>query len=185
MATKENIFARGSWIVHSSYGVGKVKKLEEKEINGKKKEFYRIEADETTYWVPVEKASESPIRPVASRAYLSKMLNLLKKESKEMDSNFKIRQNRIKEVLTTCNLRQMVRLLRDLWVRSKDNKLSDTELNALHRIMNNLVVELSVVEGVSEQKASLKLREKLGMVAPEPSKESSSGVLWQFVNKAS
>jgi CarD family transcriptional regulator len=185
MTKAEKVFSRGSWIVHSSYGVGKVKKIEKKRINGKKKEFYRIEADETTYWVPVEKASESPIRPVASRAYLSRMLNLLKKESKEMDSNFKIRQNRIKEVLTTCNLRQMVRLLRDLWVRSQEKKLSDTELNALHRVMNNLVVELSIVEGISEQKASSKLREKLGGVASEPSQESSSGVRWQFLKKAS
>ena len=185
MAMKEKIFTRGSWIVHSSYGVGKVKNIEKKRINGKKKEFYRIEADETTYWIPVKKASESPIRSVASRAYLSRTLSILKREPKRMNSNFKTRQNRIKEVLTTGSLRKMVRLLRDLWARGQDNKLNDTELNALHRIMNNLVVELAVAEGISREKASSKIKKILDQRASEPSKGSSSGVIWQFLSKAS
>lgn len=182
MATAENDYAKGDWIVHSYYGVGKVKKIEKKKINGERKKFYRVESDASIYWIPVEGASESHIRAIANRATLRQAMNLLKEKPKEMASNFKARQIRIKEVLAKGNLRPMIRLVRDLWGRSQVSNLSMTELNALRQAMENLVVESAVAEGTSNEAATSKLIELLNEHDLEPTEGSSKGMIRKFLN---
>lgn len=182
MTTAEKVFSKGDWIVHSYYGVGEVTKVEKKRVNGKNEEFYRVESDDTTYWIPLERAKENHIRALASRTSLRRALSLLKKGPEEMDSNFKVRQSRIKEVLAKGKLRDLIRLVRDLWSRGQDTKLSMTELSALRQAMDNLVVEIAVAEGIENDKASAKLRELLNEQVTEPSKGSSTGIIRQFLN---
>lgn len=182
MTTAEKVFSRGDWIVHSYYGVGEVKKVEKKSVNGKNKEFYRVESNNTTYWIPLERAKESHIRALATRTSLRRALALLKKAPEEMDSNYKIRQSRIKEVLASGKLRDLIRLVRDLWARGQDSKLSMTELSALRKAMDNLVVEIAVAEGMEDSEASAKLRELLNDQEVERSKGSSTGMIRQFLN---
>ena len=182
MATEENEYSRGDWIVHSYYGVGKVKKIERKMINGEKKKFYRVESDASIYWIPVEGANESHIRALAKASTIRRALNLLKEKPKEMASSFKVRQTRIKEVLAEGNLRPMIRLVRDLWGRSQVSNLSMTELNALRQAMENLVVESAVAEGTSNEVATSKLIELLNEQDLEPTQGSSKGMVRKFLN---
>lgn len=185
MTTAESVFSRGDWIVHSYYGVGEVKKIEKKRINGNKRKFYRVESGDTTYWIPVERAKESHIRALATRTSLRRALGLLKKEPEEMDSNFKERQSRIKEVLAEGKLHATIRLVRDLWARSRVSKLSMAEHNALRRGMENLVVEIAIAEGISNVAASEKLQELLNDQELEATKGSSTGIVRKFLNWAS
>ncbi len=183
MATTEKVFSRGDWIVHSYYGVGKVKKIEKKKIDGEKKKFYRVESDMTTYWIPLEGASESHIRAAATRTSLRRALNLLTQKPAEMDAHFKARQSRIEEVLANCNLREMIKLVRDLWARGQVEKLGALELSALQQAMDNLVVEIALAEGICNMEASSKLLGLLSEQTEEPSMGSSAGVVRKFLRR--
>lgn len=182
MAKTDNDYSKGDWIVHSYYGVGKVKKIEKKKINGKNKKFYRVESDDTIYWIPVERESVSHIRALATRTSLRRALKLLTEKPKEMASNFKTRQSRIKKVLAKGNLRKMLKLVRDLWARGQEKKLSMTELNALRKAMDDLVVEIAVAEDLSNEEASSKLQELLNEQEVEPAKGSSTSIVRKFLN---
>jgi CarD family transcriptional regulator len=185
MSSAEDAFAKGDWIVHSYYGIGKVKKIEKKRVNGKEKRFYRVESEDTTYWIPLDRASESHVRALAKRSTLRRALRLLTKEPTEMDSNFKSRQKRIREVLANGKLRSLIRLVRDLWARGQENKLSMTEVGALRQAMDNLTDEVAVAEGISDEDALAKLQKLLEQQDIEPKKGSSTGLVEQLLRRVS
>jgi RNA polymerase-interacting CarD/CdnL/TRCF family regulator len=180
MPDANRIFSRGNWVVHPHYGVGKVQKIKKKKINGNRKKFYRIESDDTIYWVAVESADESPIRKVASRTSLYRALKILKQKPKKMNFNFKARQNRINKVLAKANLRETTKMVRDLWARSQEDQLNNTELNGLQHGMNSLIQELAIAQDVSTTAASSKLKDILDEQIDEPSKQGSARGLCRF-----
>jgi RNA polymerase-interacting CarD/CdnL/TRCF family regulator len=158
---KKSDFEVGDWIVHPNYGVGKISKIEKKHVNKKKARYFRVEAEETTYWIPIENVEESRVRKVISRSGFRKAIRLLKKTPEKMDPNYKQRQSRIKDVLSEGLLRSTIRLVRDLWARNHKKSLNDSERTALRKIMDNLAAEWAVVESISPKEASKELNRVL------------------------
>lgn len=185
MSSAEDAFAKGDWIVHSYYGIGRVKKIEKKRVNGTEQKFYRVVSQDTTYWLPLERAGESHVRALANRTTLRRALRLLTKEPTEMDNNFKTRQKRIREVLANGKLRALIRLVRDLWARGQENKLSMTEVGALRQAMDHLTDEVAVSEGISDEDALSKLTDLLDEQEIEPKKGSSTGLVEQLLRRIS
>jgi RNA polymerase-interacting CarD/CdnL/TRCF family regulator len=158
---KKNDFEVGNWIVHPNYGVGKISKIEKKRVNKKKSRYYRVEADETMYWIPVESIEESRIRKVISRSGFRKAIRLLTKAPQKMDPNYKQRQSRIKCVLSEGLLSSTIRLVRDLWARNHKKSLNDSERTVLRKIIDNLAAEWAVVESITPKEASQELNRLL------------------------
>jgi RNA polymerase-interacting CarD/CdnL/TRCF family regulator len=67
MTSKGEVYEKGDWLVHPSYGIGQVKKIEKKKIEGRKTEFYRVEGENVTYWLPVGELEASRVRRLASK----------------------------------------------------------------------------------------------------------------------
>lgn len=151
------VYSNGEWIVHPAYGVGQVDKKEVKSVDGEEIEFYRVEGDQTTYWLHADRPSESNVRRLSTSKEFRKALKLLNSEPREMDSNFRERRKVISEVIAKGSLRSLVRLIRDLWGRKRAKRLSDTEHIALQRSMDRLTAEWAVAESVSAEDAQAEL----------------------------
>lgn len=150
-------YSKGEWIVHPAYGVGQVEKKETKSVDGEEIEFYRVEGDQTTYWLHANQPSESNVRRLSTSKEFRKALKLLRGEPREMDSNFRERRKVISEVIAKGSLRSLIKLIRDLWGRKKAKRLSDTEHIALQRSMDRLTAEWAVAESVSPEDAQAEL----------------------------
>ncbi len=150
-------YSKGEWIVHPAYGVGQVEKKETKRVDGEDIEFYRVEGDQTTYWLHANQPSESNVRRLSNSKDFRKALKLLRGKPREMDANFRERRKRISEVIAKGSLRSLIRLIRDLWGRKKAKRLSDTEHIALQRSMDRLTAEWAVAESVSAEDAQAEL----------------------------
>ena len=61
---KSPTFSKGEWIVHHYYGVGQVKGIEKKVLDGSKVAYYRVKTRNSQYWVPVESEDNSRLRPL-------------------------------------------------------------------------------------------------------------------------
>jgi CarD family transcriptional regulator len=161
MAQGSERFKNGDWIVHPSYGVGRIKKVERKRLDGQQLEYFRVEAHETAYWIPLDGMEESRARKVISQADFRKAVRLLENPPRQMDESYKKRRKRINEVLSEGLLRPTIRLVRDLWARNHKKRLNDTEKGALRRIMDTLVDEWAITEGISPEEANAQLNELL------------------------
>ncbi len=161
MSEADEAFVKGDWIVHPTYGIGQIKRIEKKQIQGQKTRFYRVEREDTTYWLPTEEIGPSRARRLATRAQFRRAIKLLRKAPQEMDPNYKKRQSRIRKVMSKGSLRGVIRVIRDLWARQRKNRLSDTEKRALEQFIDNLVEEWSIAEGISSEEARAELHDLL------------------------
>ncbi len=161
---KKREYAMGDWLVHPSYGIGQVKKVEKKHVEGRKIEFYRVEGENVTYWLPVGELQASRVRRLASKKEFRKAIKLLRRTPKEMDPDHTKRRSRIKDVMATGSLRAVVRVIRDLSARDSEKRLSDTERRSLEQFIGTLVEEWGIAEEISQHEARTELQTMLDAI---------------------
>jgi CarD family transcriptional regulator len=171
----KGFFLKGDWIVHPTYGIGQVTRIEKKRIEGKKTQFYRVEREDSTYWIPTEDIESSRSRRLASRAQFRRAIQLLHKAPRDMDPDHKKRQSRIRKVMSWGSLRGVVRVIRDLWAMQRKKQLSDTEKRAMSHFIDNLVEEWSIAEGISDEEARQDLHDLLKHSRSGPEEAGSAG----------
>jgi RNA polymerase-interacting CarD/CdnL/TRCF family regulator len=161
MTDKELTYSVGDWIVHHIYGVGQVKRVEKKRVDQTKATYYKVQANDSIFWIPVKKADSNHIRPLISTSGLKKALRLLKKAPREMDSNYKKRENRINRIRTEGKLSSICQMVRDLSAKERGKPLSTTEKRALEAFKDLLLREWSVCVGITIQDAQRELQKAL------------------------
>jgi CarD family transcriptional regulator len=161
MTDKELTYSVGDWIVHHIYGVGQVKRVEKKRVNQTKALYYKVQANDSIFWIPVKKADLDHIRPLSSTSSLKKALRLLKKPPREMDSNYKKRENRINRIRAEGKLSSICQIVRDLSAKEREKPLSTTEKRALEAFKDLLLREWSVCVGITIQDAQRELQKAL------------------------
>jgi RNA polymerase-interacting CarD/CdnL/TRCF family regulator len=155
------MFVKGSWIVHVYYGVGQVKRLEKKCLDGKKTIYYRVEGKDGTFWLAVNKADTKRVRPIASQKQLNSAINAIKEEPRTFTEDYKQRQILLNESKSEGSLLETACLVRDLsyWEANKHLNLSEKE--TLEYLKNRLSMEWSIVFNIKQQEARTKLNDLL------------------------
>jgi CarD family transcriptional regulator len=161
MTDKEFAYSVGDWIVHHTYGVGQVKKVEKKRLNHTKALYYKVKANDSVFWIPVENTESNNTRPLSSTSNLKKALRLLKKPPCEMDSNYKKRETRINKIRTEGKLSPICKMIRDLSAKEREKPLSTTEKRAFETFKDLLLREWSVCVGITIQDAQRELQKAL------------------------
>lgn len=141
-------FSKNDWIVHSIYGVGQVRGVESKSIAGTEQDYYKVKGLECTFWIPVDNSEESSVRPMVTPAQLKKALMTLSNEPNEMASKHTKRWRAIKEAMAEGTLISTCRIIRDLWARNKQKKLSASEQEMFRRLKDALFREWMVCAGL-------------------------------------
>ena len=152
------IYAEGDWIVHVNYGIGQIKGIDAKTISGEEMPYYRIEASDSTFWMPVGRMDSETLRPLSTPEEIREAIATLGNPPKKMSSNFKIRQNRIQRVRIHNTPRAIARLVRDLraWKRKK-GMFNQTERIAYRTLKQLLIEEWAIVIGMKAERAELEL----------------------------
>jgi len=143
----------GDWIVHLHHGVGEIAGIEEKELGGDTSTYYKVVTDDSTLWVPLDKAENRWFRPVCSRDEFGEIIAILQRPPREMHNNHLARKRRIHSVKSDGSLEEMARLIRDLWGRRAQKQLNNTEESALRSFTDRLLREWSVCMGLNEDEA--------------------------------
>ena len=150
---EENNYQQGDWIVHSTYGVGEIQKIEEKKIHGKEVAVFRVKTNDSVYWLPVANADNSRIRRIADQKALMEVLDILISEPQNMGKDYRMRNVRIKKIFSSSSLLEKVELLRDLLGVRAEKFWSNTENDAVHMIFEQLASEYSISFDVSLEEA--------------------------------
>jgi RNA polymerase-interacting CarD/CdnL/TRCF family regulator len=156
MNEQEQIYDIGDWIVHLTYGVGQVKKLEKMPIGGNSQKCYQVRTDDGVFWLPLKNADNERVRPVAGPRRIHRALKALRKAPKKMAGNYKKRRKRIREVILDGDLKTDLTLVRDLNNRQFKKGLNATEQNAFNTIKKRFVKEWSISKGIKIQEARKK-----------------------------
>jgi RNA polymerase-interacting CarD/CdnL/TRCF family regulator len=161
MSANPQEFSKGDWIVHLVYGIGMIEAVEKKSIGGEARKYYRVKAEESTYWVPVDDVNNDTVRPLASPRRIRRALRLLKEAPEKMASNYKIRRKRIRDTTLDGTLRSDIELMRDLFARQSARGLNPTEEESFRTLKNRFLKEWSLSLNIDIEEARQKFNQLL------------------------
>ena len=161
MDIQPGMYSKGDWIVHAHYGVGQVKGIEKKELEGEKKLFFRVKTFDGVYWLSVVKTDVEYIRPITSEYQIRRALTIIRRPPKSLPENHTQRNKAISDALNAPALYTKARMIRDLNGKQQVAKLSFSEEDAFLKMKKQLLNEWSVVEDLDRRILEKKLDKAL------------------------
>lgn len=151
-------YEKGTWLVHTQYGIGKIKGIDIKDISGEETRYYRIKTNNSTFWIPIDQMDSDALRPLSTQEEIQLAIATLQKPPKEMSSNYKERQKNIQKARIRNTPQSMARVVRDLRERRRNKgPLNTTERSAYHTLKERLIEEWSMVTGHRIEKITSKV----------------------------
>jgi RNA polymerase-interacting CarD/CdnL/TRCF family regulator len=130
--------------------------IEKKKIGEDQNKYFKVEARNSTFFVPVDKADNDRIRPIASRYMLKKAISTLKDQPQQLEPDHTQRKRQISEMLSDCSLVTNAILVRDLRARRNEFGLNDHEENTLEKMTKRLIREWAIAQDIEPEQATVK-----------------------------
>ncbi len=143
----------GSKVVYPMHGAGVIESIEEREIMGKKQQYYimRIPIGDMQVMVPMQNAEEIGLREVIDPDVADHVLEEFKACAIVMDSNWNKRYRDNMTKIKSGNISDVVIVVKNLMYRDKLRGLSTGERKMLSNAKQILVSELVVAKSCSQQ----------------------------------
>jgi RNA polymerase-interacting CarD/CdnL/TRCF family regulator len=140
-------YSIGEWVVHNQYGVGQIKKTEIMPLHGEQTECFKVQVKDGSFWFPTDSSDNPRIRPVASEEIVSKVIKNLRRKPSNLIQNKKYWTQRIKDVSLHDDLLSISHLIRDLSAQKALKRLNDTQIRALSKFKDRLLLEWIAITG--------------------------------------
>jgi RNA polymerase-interacting CarD/CdnL/TRCF family regulator len=160
MELKE-MYSKGDWLVHLMYGPGEIQDIETKSIAGEEQRYYRVQAEDSIFWVPVDISNNERVRPLATSERINRALRVLNEAPDQMGSDHKLRRKRIHEDVLDGKLRSDVQLIRDLAARQRQQGINKSEQDSLERVKIRFLKEWALSMGIDINEAHHRLNQLL------------------------
>lgn len=157
-------FKIGDWIVHTSYGVGRVVDIADKDMDGDRETFFKVSTEEIEYWLPVEKADAEHITPIRSEKDFNQAIQIISKPPKPMSEPRNQYKRLIYQRWQDGSLPARAALIRDLNGRNALKRLGYDEKETCDKAENTFIEEwIITVPSLSRPLARKRLNEALAM----------------------
>ena len=154
-------FKVGDTAVYPAHGVARIVGIEKKRIMGKEMDFYvlHIVDTDTKLMVPLEQAFNNGLREIISKEEVDKIYNTLKKKEFSVEStSWSKRYRSYMKKLKSGSTLELAEVYRDLkLMKLKKDHLSFDEKRMLDQAFTQLVKELAIAEGSTEEEVKRRL----------------------------
>jgi len=148
------MFKVGDSAVYPAHGVTVVKRIDEREVGGKKKKFYVLQVVENqmTIMVPTDNADAVGLREIISDKEVQNVYKILKKRDVKIDqTTWNRRYREYMEKIKTGSVYEIAEVLRNLFMLRHSKDLSFGERKMLDQAKALLVKEISLARGQKEE----------------------------------
>jgi RNA polymerase-interacting CarD/CdnL/TRCF family regulator len=146
-------FNVGDHVIHCSFGLGEITRIEEKPIHGHPTVCYVVCLRDMTVWVPVDESEENSLRYPTPPETFIKTLPILTSPNEELLEDRVQRKKQLLDRLKDGKLASICRVVRDLTHYQQNSKLNDAEKSILERAVNSLLTEWELTMGLPLQQA--------------------------------
>ncbi len=157
-------FKVGDNAVYPAHGVAVIKKIDEKEVGGKKKRFYVLQVleNEMTIMVPTDNTQSVGLRPLVGQKEILNVYKILKRKDVKVDNTtWNRRYREYMEKIRTGSVYEIAEVLRNLYVLKHNKDLSFGERKMLDTARALLVKELSLARSEDETTIETELNDIL------------------------
>ncbi len=156
-------FHPGDQVVHWTYGLGEIIELDEKKLLGKTEQYYVVQINDLTLWVPVTSEGESSLRFPTPAAEFDQYISMLKATPEPLEEDRLQRKNQLSSLLKDGSLASVCKVVRDMAFHLQSKKGNDHDFATLERALNLLIEEWSASQSIPLSAA----RQELGAVLGE------------------
>lgn len=153
-------FRVGEHVVYPAHGVGKIRGIEDQEINGVNIEMFVIyvERDKLTLHVPTRRAREIGMRKLASKNDVEQAMVTLKGKAIQKKLMWSRRAQEYDQKINSGDIQQIAEVVRDLHRHNEQREQSYSERQLFESAFDRLGREVAIVTGTSQDDASEKMQ---------------------------
>ncbi len=151
-------FQAGDAVMHWSYGLGTIIRLEKRNVLGQTAMYYAVNVGGMTVWVPEDDKLKTRLRPPTSRARFPKILAGLKAPGDPLPMDRHERKLKLSECMQTGRVESLVEVIRALGAFSRIHSLNDYDQSFLRRARSLLAGEWGYALSVTPEEADTKLQ---------------------------
>ena len=147
------MFKVGDSAVYPAHGIAVIKRIDEREVGGKKKSFYVLQVIENqmTIMVPTDNAEAVGLRSIISDQEVLQVYSILKMRDVKIDQTTWNRRYRdYMEKIKTGSIYEIAEVLRDLFLLRHSKDLSFGERKMLDQAKALIVKEISIARRTQE-----------------------------------
>jgi len=147
---EQSMFNVGDKVVHPTRGAGVVINIENKDIIDKFDKYYVIDmvTSDMKLMVPVKNAKKIGLRQAIERSKVLRVLNILRGYPDELPEDHRERQARIGEKLKSGDAIAIAKVVRNLYWRDQEKKLTTGDTRLFDRGKQFLIGELALAAGL-------------------------------------
>lgn len=147
------MFKIGDKVVYPMHGAGIIEAIEEKEVLGKKRQYYimRMPIGNMKVMVPLDNVQQIGLRSVVGMEDIELVMGILKQEDTDMSTNWNRRYRANMEKIKSGNIFEVAEVVRNLLHRDKEKGLSTGERKMLENARQILVSEMVLAQNKEEQ----------------------------------
>lgn len=154
-------FHEGDPVMHWTYGLGQVVRLEERDLSGSNILYYAVQIGDMTIWVPADGKLESRLRPPTTESGFKKLLGILSGPGRPLPEDRTERRSQLLELLKDGRAESLCQIIRDLSASQKIKPLNDNERTLLKQSRTALLGEWGFVQSITPAQAELELQRTL------------------------
>ena len=160
----EYLFSIGDRVVYPMHGAGVIEAIEEREILGRRKQYYimKLPIGDMQVMIPVDGVDDVGLRQVISESDLERVLEVLAGERTKMSANWNRRYRANAEKLRSGNIFEVAEVVRNLTLREREKGLSTGERKMLDNAKQILVSEVVLARNIAEGEAHGLLEQAIG-----------------------
>lgn len=153
MSDGASMFKVGDSAVYPAHGVAVIKRIDEKDVGGKKKKFYVLQVvdNQMTIMVPTDNVESVGLRGIITDKEVFNVYKILKKRDVKIDqTTWNRRYREYMEKIKTGSVYEIAEVLRNLFLLRHSKDLSFGERKMLDQAKHLLVKEISLARATSE-----------------------------------
>jgi CarD family transcriptional regulator len=155
VVVKKFDFRANEFVVYPAHGVGKIERIEEREVAGAKLELFVVsfEKDKMTLRVPTGKAKAVGLRRLSSPEVVKNALKTLRGRARIKRTMWSRRAQEYEAKINSGDLVSIAEVIRDLHRATGQPEQSYSERQLYEAALDRLARELAAVEKINEQDA--------------------------------
>ncbi len=159
-------FHEGDPVMHWTYGLGQVVRLEERALSGSKALYYAVKVNDLTVWVPADGKLDSRLRSPTSESGFKRLLAILSSPGEPLPEDRHQRRIQLMELLKEGRAESLCRVIRDLSGFRQGRSLSDQDQALLKQTQKALIGEWGFAFSITQAQAELELQRLLATRSP-------------------
>jgi RNA polymerase-interacting CarD/CdnL/TRCF family regulator len=155
-------FKIGDKVIHWTYGLGEIVRIEEKPINDQLTNCYVFQTSDMTIWIPIDAVKQHSLRQPTEPDEFIRLYDILTSPGEALQEDRVTRKNELMTLMRDGQLASICKVVRDLTHAKRGGKLNYQEKCFLERAENSLLTEWTYSLGLPLSQAHQAMTSMLG-----------------------